>query len=161
MRRKTGAILIETRPATIMTSAWRGLARKTSAPKRATSLRASVIAIISIAQQANPKVAGQIEDLRPQLTKSSSRVVITSGRTSPIFVSRPIFFDFQISNLRLAPIPLKHPLFPHINVSHQQNSNENHHFEEDKGAGMGDFRIINQRSEGDSPREEKNRFYVE
>src|SRR5215510_5574650 len=90
MRRSTGAILIETRPATIITSAWRGLARKTSAPNLATSLRGSVIAIISIAQQARPKVAGQSADLRAQLTSESSRVVITSGRTSPILVSSPI-----------------------------------------------------------------------
>src|SRR5205085_2405378 len=39
MRRKTGAILRETRPETIITSACRGLARKTSEPKRARSLR--------------------------------------------------------------------------------------------------------------------------
>ena len=38
----------ETRPETIITSAWRGLARKTSEPKRAMSWRESVVAIISM-----------------------------------------------------------------------------------------------------------------
>src|SRR5215813_8470923 len=95
MRLSTGAILIETRPATIITSAWRGLARKTSAPNLATSLRGSVIAIISMAQQAKPKVAGQSADLRAQLTNESSCVVITSGRTSPILVSNPIVFSID------------------------------------------------------------------
>src|SRR5215510_14276238 len=101
MRRNTGAILIDTRPATIITSACRGLARKTSAPNLATSFRGSVIAIISIAQQARPKVAGQSADLRAQLTSESSCVVITSGRTSPSFVSSPI--DFLPPNLPVEP----------------------------------------------------------
>src|SRR5436305_6268449 len=90
MRLKTGAILRETRPETIITTAWRGLARKTSEPKRARSLRALVAFIISIAQQARPKVAGQSDDLRAQLMRESSRVVKMSGKTSAIFCSSPI-----------------------------------------------------------------------
>src|SRR6266550_7363689 len=90
MRRKTGAIFRDTRPETIITSACRGLARKTSEPKRARSLRDDVAFIISIAQQAKPKVAGQREDLRAQLIKESSRVVKTSGRASAIMFSSTI-----------------------------------------------------------------------
>src|SRR6476659_3172314 len=90
MRRSTGAILRDTRPETIITSACRGLARNTSEPKRARSFRAEVAFIISIAQQANPKVAGQSEDLRAQLISESSRVVKTSGKASAITFSRPI-----------------------------------------------------------------------
>src|ERR671916_371485 len=90
MRRSTGAILRETRPETIITSAWRGLARKTSEPKRARSWRASVVAIISMAQQASPKVAGHREDLRAQLTSESSRVVMMSGSASAMKFSKPI-----------------------------------------------------------------------
>src|SRR5918911_5199754 len=90
MRLKTGAILRETRPETIITSACRGLARKTSEPKRARSLRELVAFIISIAQQARPNVAGHSEDLRAQLIKESSRVVNTSGNASAIFCSSPI-----------------------------------------------------------------------
>ena len=57
-RRMTGAILIDTRPERMIRSAWRGEARIASKPKRAMSIRAATIAIISIAQQARPKVSG-------------------------------------------------------------------------------------------------------
>src|SRR6185369_7417462 len=90
MRRNTGAIFRETRPETIITSAWSGLARNTSAPKRARSLRAVVAFIISIAQHASPKVAGHNDDLRAQLMSESSRVVSTSGKASAMTFSRPI-----------------------------------------------------------------------
>src|SRR2546421_12138636 len=46
----------------------RGLGRKTPAPKRSISKRPAPVAIISIAQQARPKVIGQSADLRAQLT---------------------------------------------------------------------------------------------
>src|SRR5919106_6602528 len=90
MRRNTGAIFRETRPETIITSAWRGLARNTSAPKRARSFLDVVAFIISIAQHASPNVAGQSDDFRAQLIKESSRVVNTSGSASAITFSRPI-----------------------------------------------------------------------
>src|SRR3954462_4240705 len=90
MRRSTGAIFLDTRPETIITSACRGLARKTSEPKRARSWRESVVAIISMAQQASQKVAGHKEDLRAQLTKESSRVVMMSGSASAMKFSKPI-----------------------------------------------------------------------
>src|SRR5690242_18004256 len=97
MRRSTGAILRDTRPETIITSACRGLARNTSAPKRARSLRDEVAFIISIAQHARPNVAGQSDDLRAQLIKESSRVVRTSGKASAITFSRPInYFIFSV-----------------------------------------------------------------
>src|SRR5882762_6597266 len=99
MRRSTGAIFLETRPETIITSACRGLARKTSEPKRARSLRDEVAFIISMAQQARPNVAGHKEDLRAQLINESSRVVNTSGKASAIMFSNPI-------NNSLLPNPL-------------------------------------------------------
>src|SRR4029079_8827018 len=92
MRRSTGAIFLETRPETIITSAWRGLARKTSEPKRARSLRDEVAFIISIAQQARPNVAGQREDFLAQLISESSRVVRTSGNASAMMFSNPKVF---------------------------------------------------------------------
>src|ERR1041385_5320936 len=67
MRLSTGAIFKVTVPATIIRSDCRGLGRKTSAPKRAISNREVEEAIISMAQQANPKVSGQSADLRAQL----------------------------------------------------------------------------------------------
>src|SRR6266480_3308303 len=90
MRRSTGAIFLETRPETIITSACRGLARNTSDPKRARSLRDEVAFIISIAQQASPNVAGQRDDFRAQLISESRRVVKTSGKASAMMFSRPI-----------------------------------------------------------------------
>ena len=82
--RITGAILLDTRPAIIIKSDCRGEGRNTSAPKRAISKRDAPIDIISIAQQAKPKVMGQMEFLRIQLTVES-RVVMTmpSGTPSP------------------------------------------------------------------------------
>src|SRR5229473_8685908 len=70
----TGAIFCERRPATIIRSAWRGDGRKTSEPNRATSKRAADMDIISMAQQARPKLSGQMELLRAQFT-ALSRVV--------------------------------------------------------------------------------------
>src|ERR1051325_7458251 len=98
MRRRTGAIFLETRPETIITSACRGEARKTSAPNRARSLRELVTFIISIAQHANPNVAGHREDLRAQLISESRRVVRTSGSASAITFSSPIRNKFQVSS---------------------------------------------------------------
>src|SRR5215831_3242837 len=90
MRRNTGAILRETRPETIITSACRGEARKTSEPKRARSLRPLVAFIISIAQHASPKVAGHSDDFRAQLISESRLVVRTSGSASAKTFSKPI-----------------------------------------------------------------------
>src|SRR4051812_9969572 len=79
--RRIGAIFLQTVPATIITSAWRGEARKMM-PKRSRSLRAAPVAIISMAQQARPKLIGQSDEERAQLNNFSSVVVITgsSGR---------------------------------------------------------------------------------
>src|SRR6185437_15998799 len=72
----TGAILRETVPATIMRSDCLGDARKTPAPKRSRSYREETLAIISMAQQANPKVMGHNADFLAQLT-TASRFVVT------------------------------------------------------------------------------------
>src|SRR5712692_1607863 len=103
MRRSTGAIFLETRPDTIITSACRGDARKTSAPNLARSLRDEVAFIISIAQQAKPKVAGHKEDLRAQLISESSWVVKTSGSASAMTFSSPMFpgLRFHVSSFML------------------------------------------------------------
>src|SRR3954470_8678480 len=62
-----GIIVLVTVPETIITSAWRGDPRKTSAPNRAVSNRLDAVQIISIAQQARPNPSGQRLDRRPQL----------------------------------------------------------------------------------------------
>src|SRR3977135_3388544 len=99
MRLSTGAILRETRPETIITSACLGEARKTSDPNRARSFRELVAFIISIAQQASPKVAGHSDDLRAQLISESSRVVKISGSASAMMFSSPIILVPQVVNL--------------------------------------------------------------
>jgi hypothetical protein len=58
-------------PATIMRSACRGDGLKISDPKREISQVAILATIISRAHQARPKVTGQIEYFRPQLTTLS------------------------------------------------------------------------------------------
>src|ERR1039457_3054295 len=80
--RITGAILLETLPAMIIRSDWRGYGRKTSAPKRAISKRDAPIDIISIAQQAKPNVMGQMEFLRIQLTVESRVVTAVPSGTA-------------------------------------------------------------------------------
>src|SRR5687767_8426103 len=74
MRLSMGAILIVTVPDTIIRSEWRGDAHGTI-PKRSTSNREANVAIISMAQQARPKVTGQMEDFRAQLKIFSVEVV--------------------------------------------------------------------------------------
>src|ERR1043166_8510443 len=96
--RITGAILLDTRPAMIIKSDCRGEGRKTSAPKRAISNREAPIDIISMAQQAKPKVMGQIELLRIQLTAESSVVRTTpSGVELPKVRSLTTFLPFSKS----------------------------------------------------------------
>src|SRR5258707_14169990 len=81
----TGAIFCERRPATIIRSAWRGDGRKTSEPNRAISKRAADMDIISMAQQARPKLSGQMELLRGQFTALSRDVKMmpSSSRRLP------------------------------------------------------------------------------
>jgi hypothetical protein len=73
----TGAIFRQTVPATIIKSDWRGEARNTPAPNRSMSYREETLAIISMAQQANPNVIGHKDDLRAQQTRASRFVVMT------------------------------------------------------------------------------------
>ena len=105
-------------------SAWRGEARKASKPKRAASRRAATIDIISMAQQARPKVAGKSELERAQLTALSSVVVMIDSSTnfsssgpsrSPRSMSRAVSCrDAEVGLRRLAPdylqfnAPLRH-----------------------------------------------------
>ena len=67
---RAGAILLVTVPATIMTSACRGLALNTT-PNRSISYLGAAKCIISTAQHAKPKVIGHNELRRPQFTISS------------------------------------------------------------------------------------------
>src|SRR3970040_344896 len=77
--RSTGAIFCDTRPATIIRSACRGDAPKTSLPKRARSLCPAPVAIISMAQHARPNDAGHIDRVRAQFAALSSTAVRMLG----------------------------------------------------------------------------------
>src|SRR5947209_5984918 len=82
-RRTRLAILKLTVPATIIRSACRGVARKAPAPKRSMSKREAPVAIISMAQQARPKVIGHMLDSRAQLIACSRDVVKTFSSEIP------------------------------------------------------------------------------
>src|SRR4029453_230571 len=110
MRRSTGAILRDSRPATIMRSACRGEARKTSAPKRAMSYRPQLIAIISMAQHARPNVTGQMADRRAHCTIFSTVVVRTGISMSAMSLPAPVECAFA----------------PDVDVAGQQQREERH-----------------------------------
>src|SRR5439155_18315675 len=122
MRRSAGAIFRERRPAMIIKSDWRGLPRNTSAPKRAMSYREQLIAIISIAQHARPKVTGQIEERRAHCTIFST-VVVSTG----ISDSRPMFgFSCELC---VSP-PVQRAFAPDVDVPRQQQRHEQHDLHE-------------------------------
>src|ERR1044071_8745335 len=94
----TGPILSVGAPATIIKSDWRGLGRKTPAPKRSRSKREAPVAIISMAQQASPKVIGHSADERAQLkTKSTVEVImpLEDSTISSLAINIPIL-DFGL-----------------------------------------------------------------
>src|SRR4029453_15129357 len=116
-----GAIFSTTVPATIIRSDCRGVPRKTSAPKRERSCRASMTAIISIAQHARPNCIGQIEERRAQLMTESTVVVRTfsSNRLS----TRPMC-SFRASG------PVQGVPLPAVEVAHDEDQQEDDHFDE-------------------------------
>src|ERR1700709_2818843 len=137
MRRTIGAILIETRPERISRSAWRGEARKASQPKRAMSRRAPTTDIISIAQQARPKVAGNSELPRAQPTALSSVVVMIRSctycsRSSPSRSPRPPLSRLRIS---MAPLlPFEGAAAPDVDERHHQQNDEDDRLNESERA---------------------------
>src|SRR5687767_4774180 len=118
MRRSAGAILRDKRPAMIIKSDCRGEPRNTSAPKRAMSYRPQLIAIISIAQHARPKVTGQIAERRAHCT-TFSRLVVRTGISRSDSIPIPVSLDERGSGKRLVHVirillgaPIKDPLAP-------------------------------------------------
>src|SRR5512134_2675644 len=122
MRRSTGAIFRESRPATIIRSDCRGEPRNTSAPKRAMSYRDALIDIISIAQHASPKVTGQIDERRAHWTTFSTVVV----RTGISISSMPMRLQLLLVRFRS---PVEHTLPPDVDVAGQQEAEEHHHLD--------------------------------
>src|SRR2546427_9765541 len=93
----------------IIKSLWRGLGRKTPAPKRSMSKRDAPVAIISIAQQARPNVMGQSADLRDQLKTKSTVVVMMPLDDSTIsslsLAIESFLSQFAIRNPQFFPSP--------------------------------------------------------
>src|SRR5438067_13903910 len=79
------------------------------------------MAIISIAQQARPKVTGQIDERRAHWTIFST-VVVRTG----ISVSRPIN-SYQLSAISS---PVQGALPPHVDVTGEQEQHEDHDLHE-------------------------------
>ena len=100
----TGAILMLIRPDRMIMSAWRGEARKASKPKRAMSMREPTMLIISIAQQASPKVSGKIELPRAHETALSSVVVMIRSWTYALEV-----LALEVAAQHVARPQLAHP----------------------------------------------------
>src|SRR6056297_869221 len=123
-RRITGAIFFDSRPATIITSAWRGLARNTSLPKRAMSLRAFVDCIISSAQQARPNVTGYRLWLRPQATSLPSVPNRMPSRSS----SWKSFSNRSVSATTSPPV--QDAATQDVDVAHREDRDEDHGVEE-------------------------------
>src|SRR5215212_2797358 len=129
MRRSTGAIFRDRRPATIIKSDWRGDARKTSAPNRATSYREALIDIISMAQHARPNVQGQIADFRAQLTTFSTVVVRTGISICSSCCSRPKRTPARRgggASLQERRPPVEHALAPDVQIPGRENRREEH-----------------------------------
>src|SRR5262245_14406319 len=123
-RRTIGAIFNVTVPATMIRSDCRGLGRKMPAPKRSISNREAPVAIISIAQQARPKVIGHRADLRAQLkTKSTVVVMMFFSNRSSIHAG---IHDSVFSASR----PIQGALLNNPNISHDQNTKKYEHFGE-------------------------------
>src|SRR5258708_4461783 len=114
-RRTTGPIFKVTVPAMMIRSLCLGLGRNTPAPNRSISKRPAPVAIISIAQQAKPKVIGHNADLRAQLTTGAPRSITldamlrrtkfviesTVVKTKPSLCSDIRHFRFSIANCQL------------------------------------------------------------
>src|SRR5436309_263082 len=141
------AILSVTVPATIMTSDWRGVARKAPAPKRSRSYRDAPVAIISMAQHARPKVMGQSDPERAQLKSLSSDAMTTLSSNFPSktpMLSSPSLrrklhgMQFLLRPGRLFQVfrlhPLQIPFGPDVRKTHSQNGDKYQSLDEGKHA---------------------------
>src|SRR5215212_9987034 len=135
-RRTTGPILRVTVPAIMIRSLCRGLGRKTPAPKRSISNLPAPVAIISMAQQASPKVIGQRADLRAQLTIGAAMSTVFAPTV------RRIEFMIESTVVRTNPSscsaigskfnsrPLQRAFPPRVIISDYENRDEHKHLDE-------------------------------
>src|SRR5579862_461338 len=110
-----------------MRSLCRGVPRGIS-PKRSQSYRVAPVAIISIAQQARPKVMGQRLDLRAQLMTLSA---VARTRLSPKrFWMSPVISFIRASELVLSAHPFEIALAPDVGQGHRKDREEHSAFRE-------------------------------
>src|SRR5437870_5574835 len=88
-----GAIFTDTHPATIITSAWRGVALKII-PNRSRSYFGAAVAIISIAQQESPNVSDHMEYFLALWATRSNGAIIAA---SPGIGTRQVSISFCVS----------------------------------------------------------------
>src|SRR5277367_1033262 len=144
----TGAILMKTVPAMTMRSAWRGVPRITSAPKREMSYLLVMLVAISTKQQERPKLNGQTEFLRPHAIRSSRRdrmrVRRTASSTNPSvcsacgelpgrLIDQPIntvrfFIQLLTQHTSVTLFPIKRAYAPQIREGRQQHQDKERHF---------------------------------
>src|ERR1041385_1251816 len=121
----------------ITRSLWRGLGRKTPAPKRSISNLPAPVAIISMAQHARPKVIGQSADLRAQLTTGAamSTVLAPTVRRIEFMIESTVVKTKPSSCSAIGPIelssrPFQRTLAPRVVITHHQNRDKNEHLEQ-------------------------------
>src|SRR5438105_2980366 len=173
----TGAIFNVGVPATIIKSDWRGLGRKTPAPKRSISNRDAPVAIISMAQQASPNVIGHSADLRAQLNTKSTVVVmmplddsITSSRCLTITTLLDFGFwilDFRLREMRSVRLvafrqskiqnpkslgPLQCAFAPGVVITDDEDADEDEHLDQPEQRQL----VVD-----DGPRKQEDRLHVE
>src|SRR2546426_9024369 len=152
MRRITGASLNGSRPAQISTSAWRGENAWRSMPKRAKSNRLAAVAMNSMAQQAVPNGIGHSELAREEFTAQFTRSWNLATRELGLW---PLT-SLVVATCFIWSIPLERAPLPYVNVSHEQDQDEDEHLDEEKAGGRGATP-----HEDDGPRDQKHGFDVE
>src|SRR5262245_66236870 len=112
-----------------MRSDCRGVPRKTSAPKRERSWRASITAIISMAQHARPNCIGQIEERRAQFMTEST-VVVTMFSSNRLSI-RPMRFPSRSGSQEALPLcPVEGLPLPAVEIPDDENRQEDHHLDQ-------------------------------
>src|SRR5689334_13700128 len=117
-----GAIFTDTHPATIITSACRGVARKII-PKRSRSYFGAAVAIISMAQQESPNVRDHMEDFRAHWATRSSGAIMAAP---PGMGTRQVSISAWVKALFML-FPFNPPAPPGINETQSKQRDKNDH----------------------------------
>src|ERR1700754_4466005 len=102
-------------------------------PNRAMSYRPAPVVIISMAQQARPKVAGNTDALRTQPAACStvvSRKPLGSFSSIPIFVCPCLKCPAWRPLSPVHSVPFQAPAAPYIGIGDKSGEDEEQHFDE-------------------------------